>query len=363
MGDLFQKLLNVYKKADRSLGGFLPGGGTGNPLSNTVKAISPADLVGLYGPNILNRTQKKVGEVFKPMVESANEAVTMKQLPALMDAASRRMTKAGFPGTWSPFVPGKEAGEVRQGRSGTKVDLSGEGFAALSGGPVFMNANPLFGIDEPTVFVTSKTPGWAIAHELGHAVDAIKRPYDYALPKGFDLENQKAMQRIGNREMLRASSPGAMVTGFGSLKNDDTSLLGAGIEGALSGIGASQQMLRKEIMADRFGIPIAKEAGVPWNTKQNILAKGTYALGATAPGFTQGVVSELLNRGVDTLTGLTGTAARALQGDKLSKTEKALAQYGYDPSQYRLSTQGNEVKLSSRNAAEKALYSYIQGLR
>ena len=361
--ELFQKLLNAYKQADKNLGGFLPGGGTGNVLSNTLKSVNPADFAGLYAPKILNTTQRKVGEVFKPMVESASEAVTMKQIPALMDAASKRMVEAGFPGTWSPFVPGKEVGEVRQGRPGTKIDLSGGGFAALSGGPVFMNSNPLFGIDEPTVFVTSKTPGWAIAHELGHAVDAIKRPYDYALPKGFDIENQNAIRQIGNREMVRASSPGAIVTGFGSLKNDDRSLLGAGIEGALSGIGASQQILRKEIMADRFGMPIAKEAGVPWNTKQNILAKGTYALGATAPGFTQGVVSELLNRGVNTLTGLTGTAARAFQGNKLNNTEKALAQYGYSPSQYSLSRQGNEIKLKERNAAEKALYNYIQGLR
>lgn len=361
--ELFQRLLNVYQKADKKLGGFLPGGGTGNPLSNTVRSVNLADVAGMYAPKILNTTQRKVGEAFKPIITSANEALTMKQLPALMDAASKRMTEAGFAGTWSPFVPGKEIGEVKQGKPGTKVDLSGGGFGALAGSPVFMNANPLFGIDEPTVFVTSKTPGWAIAHELGHAVDAIKRPYDYSLPRDFDLENQKTIQQIGNREMIRASSPGAMVTGFASLKNDDRSLLGAGIEGALSGIGASQQMLRKEIMADRFGIPIAKEAGVPWNTKQNILAKGTYALGATAPGFTQGVVSELLNRGVNTLTGLTGAAARALQGDKLSKTEKALAQYGYDPSQYDLSKQGNEIKLSGRNAAEKALYNYIQGLR
>jgi hypothetical protein len=361
--ELFQKLLNAYKKADKNLGGLLPGGGTGNVLSNTLKSINPADLAGSYTPNILNITQKKVGEAFKPMVESANQAVTMKQIPALMEAASKRMVEAGFPGTWSPFVPGKEVGEVRQGKLGTKIDLSGGGFGELSGGPVFMNTNQLFGIDEPTVFVTSKTPGWAIAHELGHAVDAIKRPYDYALPKGFDIENQKVIRQIGNREMVRASSPGAMVTGFGSLKNDDRSLFDAGIEGALSGIGASQQVLRKEIMADRFGMPIAKEAGVPWNTKQNILAKGTYALGATVPGFTQGVVGELLNRGVNTLTGLTGTAVRAFQGDKLNNTEKALTQYGYSPLQYSLSRQGNEIKLKGRNTAEKTLYDYIQKLR
>ena len=193
--ELFQRFFNAYKQADKKLGGFLPGGGTGNALSNVARSVNPADLAGMYAPNLLNAAQRKIGEVFKPMVESANETITMKQLPALMDAASKRMTEAGFPGTWSPFVQGKEVGEVKQGRAGTKVDLSGGGFGALAGGPVFMNANPLFGIDEPTVFVTSKTPGWAIAHELGHAVDAIKRPYDYALPKGFDLENQKVMQQ------------------------------------------------------------------------------------------------------------------------------------------------------------------------
>jgi hypothetical protein len=360
--ELFQRFFNAYKQADKNLGGFLPGGGTGNVLSAAARSINPADLAGIYAPKLLNTTQRKIGEAVKPMIESASEAVTMKQIPALMDAASKRMAEAGFPGTWSPFVPGKEVGEVRQGKPGTKIDLSGGGFHALSG-PVFVNTSPLFGVDEPTVFVTSKTPGWMVAHELGHAVDAVKRPYDYALPKGFDLQNPKAMQQIGDREMLRASSPGAMVTGFASLTNDDRSLLGAGIEGALSGLGASQQILRKEIMADRFGMPIAKEAGVPWDTKQNILAKGSYAFGATAPGFVQGVASELLNRGVNTLTGLTGTAIRAFQGNKLNKTEKALAQYGYDPSQYSLSTQGNEIKLSGRNAAEKTLYNYIRGLR
>jgi len=372
--ELFQGLLNKIKKgyseADKRLGGWLPGGGTGNPLSNVVSGVNPADVAGIYAPIILKTAQQKVGKAATPMVESASEAVTMKQLPALMDAASKRMEKAGLPGTWSPFVPGREVGEVKQGKTGTKVDLSGGGFNTLAGGPVFMNANPLFGIVEPTVFVTPKTPGWVIAHELGHAVDAVKRPYDYSLPKGFDIENQKAIQQIGNRDLIRASSPGGVVAGFGSLKNEDRSLFGAGLEGALSGIGASQQMLRKEIMADRFGIPIAKEAGVPWNTKQNILAKGTYALGATGPGFVQGVTSELIDRGVNTLTGLAGAAARAFQGNKLinpkglrAETEKSLEKYGFDPSEYGLSKQGNEIKVNRRNAAERALYNYIQGLR
>jgi hypothetical protein len=361
--ELFQRLLNVYKQADKKLGGFLPGGGTANPLSNTIRTINPSDAAGYLAPNLLNTAQKKVGKVFAPMVTSANETLTLKQIPALMEAASKRMTQAGFPGTWSPHVQGKEVGEVRQGRPGTKVDLSGGGFGALAGGPIFMNVNPMFGVDEPTVYVTSKTPGWAIAHELGHAVDAIKRPYDYSVPKGFDFTDEKAIKNIGTREMTRAASPGAIVTGFGSLKNDDRSLLGAGIEGALSGIGASQQMLRKEVMADRFGMPIAKEAGVPWNTRQNILAKSTYALGATVPGFSQGVVAELLGRGADALGNLTNTAIRAFQGPQLNSTEQALVQYGYDPSKYKMSKPGAEIKIKKRNNAEQALYNYIRGLK
>lgn len=193
---------------------------------------------------------------------------------------------------------------------------------------------------------------------MGHAVDAAKRPYDYSLK--YDINNPKDEAKFYKRENLRKSSPGAIVTGFGSMKdNGDKSLLQAGFEGALAGLGSEQKMLRKEVMADRFGIPIAKEAGVPWNTKQNILAKSTYGLGAATPGFAQGVIGELLGRGVNTIGDLAGTAMRAARGDKLSHVEQSLTKYGYDPSQYQMSLRDGQAAIKKQNPAQQALYNFI----
>lgn len=367
MGDLFEKFLNKvqqsYKEADKRLGGFLPSGGTANPLSNVVRQINPAEVAAFYGANTLNAVNKKVTKTLQNKIVSAPEALTMQQLPALMDAASKRMTAAGFPGVWSPFVSGREIGEIKNGRIGTKVDLSPNSFGQLLGGPAFSDVNPMYGIYEPTVYATTKTPGWVIAHELGHAVDAVKRPYDYKFPKGFDIEDEAYMKRFVGREMTRAASPGALVTGGASLKNEDRSLLSAGIEGAIGALGANQQILRKEVMADRFGMPIAKEAGVPWSNRQNALAKSTYVLGATTPGFAQGVFSELLGRGANAVSGLAGAAMRAFKGPELSATEQALTKYGYDPSKYQMSMEGNQVNVKGRNKAEQALYNYITNLK
>ena len=62
--ELFQKLLNKvqqgYQEADKRLGGFLPGGGTGNPLSNVVRQVNPAEVAAFYGANTLNAVNKKV---------------------------------------------------------------------------------------------------------------------------------------------------------------------------------------------------------------------------------------------------------------------------------------------------------------
>jgi hypothetical protein len=365
--ELFGKLLNAYKAADKKLGGFLPGGGTGNVLSNTLKTVNPADVVGFLAPDILNLVTSKVNNAAQSIVHSGKESLIRKELPDLIDAASKHLIKAGSLGVYSPLVSGRT--EVKRSfldtkleKYPTKVELLG-GLKGFGSNPMFFPRTPSLGVDEPTVFTTFTTPGWITAHELGHAVDAVKRPYDHTLPKGVDFFDEKTMQQLQKNEMFRKGSPGAIVAGLGTLKNDDRSLLGAGIEGALSGINANHRILRKEIMADRYGIPIAREAGVPWNTKQNILAKGTYVLGAAVPGFGQGVTAELLNRGANTLTGLIGTAARAFRGDELSNAEEALAQYGYSPSQYGLSLQDNEIKLKERNPAEKYLYNYIQGLR
>ena len=363
--ELFQKLLNAYKETDKRVGGFLPGGGTGNVLSNAVKQINPAEIAGFYGGNILNAAAKQVASRIVPATTSQSIETTFQQLPKLMEATSKRMKPLGYPGVWSPHIPGgtsvQNSFAEKGAKVGTKVDLSEGGLKLLYGnGPMFFNKNPLMGIDHPTVSVSPKTPGWIIAHELGHAVHAAKSPYDYSLPKDFDLENPAKMQKFAARENLRTASPGAMVAGFGSIKDDSSkSLLQAGFEGALAGLGSNQQMLRKEIMADRFGMPIAKEAGVPWNTKQNILAKSTYGLGAATPGFVQGVVSELLGRGVNTFGDLAGTAMRAARGEKLSPVEQSLTKYGYDPSQYQMSPRDGQAVIKKQNPAQQALYNFI----
>jgi hypothetical protein len=67
MMELFQRLLNKvqqgYKETDKRLGGFLPGGGTGNPLSNVVRQINPTEVAAFYGANMLNEVNKKVSKL------------------------------------------------------------------------------------------------------------------------------------------------------------------------------------------------------------------------------------------------------------------------------------------------------------
>jgi hypothetical protein len=376
---LFEKFLNAYKKADKKLGGILPGGGTGNVLSNTLKSVNPADVAGLLIPNILGLTASKVHNATQSFLDSGKESVVMKQLPGLMDAASKRLLKAGYPGVYSPSVPGKTIPNeteferflnVIKGGSGkypTKVDISGF-HDGLPIKPMFSNPNPNYGVDEPTVFITRTTPSWITAHELGHAVDAAKRPFAYSPPKDIDFADIESLNKLGNRERARKSSPLLLASGLGSLNSDNRSLLDAGIEGALGGLGAKQSILKSEIMADRYGMPIAKEAGVPWNTKQNILAKGTYVLGAVTPGFGQGITAELVNRGGNAILGLTDTALRAFKGDELTQGEASLAKYGYSPSKHKLDFENpnkfsSDIKITERNPAEKYLYEYIRGLR
>jgi hypothetical protein len=369
MMELFQKLLNAYKEADKRVGGFLPGGGTGNVLSSAVKQINPAEIAGFYGGNILNAAAKQVHSKLAPVTTSQSVEKTFKELPKLMEATSKRMVPLGYPGVWSPGFSGEppiSSPPVEEGtKVGIQVDLSAGGLKSrlksnFGESPMFINRNPSLGIDYPTVSVGPKAPGWIIAHELGHGVDAAKRPYAYSFPKDVDFENDASLKRYDARENMRRSSPGAIVTGFGSMKDDrNKSLLQAGFEGALAGLGSEQRTLTKEVMADRYGMPIAKEAGVPWNTRQNMLAKSTYALGSATPGFVQGVVGELLGRGVDAVGDLTGTAMRAARGNKLSPVEQSLTKYGYDPFQYQMSLRDGQAVIKKQNPAQQALYNFI----
>jgi len=352
--ELFQKFLNKinqgYKEADKRLGGLLPGGGTGNPLSKTVAAINPQDALGYAVTTTARPVQQALGEAINKHINSGSWKTTQKKVPALMSEATLAMQRLGKPGIWSTVFPSaQQYKEMGTGSlpSGIQLDVQKGGSYSTYG--------PHFVPDELAVRVGPQTPPWITAHELGHAIDYYKNPKEFGHFK--DINTPKGMQSNSIRQL----SPIALTLGTSALKDGDkqNSLLSAGIEGALSGLGADQNKLRMEARADRYGMPLAQKAGVSWNHPQNIIAKGTYLTGALYPGFAQGVVGEVLSRGADAFSGLLGTAAKALKGTQLSPMEQSLSKYGYDPKQHALSFEGNEIQLRSRNQAEQALYDYI----
>jgi hypothetical protein len=371
--ELFQRLLNRvgqgYKEADKRLGGFLPGGGTGNVLSPVLKTVNPQDVIGLGITSAIRPAQTLLGEKLVPVAtQGGSWKINQKVLPRLMSAASAEMNKLGKPNVWSYAFPDTmdtprysfsdymedvEAGReprFQQRPKGVEVDSNKGGYYEITG--------PHYEVEGDVVRVGRKTPAWITAHELGHAIDFHKNPNAFAYLK--NMQSPEGFEKLAKQQAVQALSPGALVTGIASFKGDqDKNLFEAGVEGALSGLGAAQKTLRAEIQADRYGMPLAKRAGINWNHLQNLGAKGSYVLGAAGPGFMQGVASELLGRNVDAISGLASTAMRALKGPQLSPTEQALVQYGYDPSKYGMSMSGDEIKIKGRNKAEQAIYNYI----
>lgn len=356
----FQQLLNTarrtYRAADKRSGGWLPGGGVPNPLSNAVnrtfKVINPQDALGYAVATTAAPVQQALQNSLRKTIDSSTWGRNLKELPRLMNAANVELNRLGVPGTWSTefpktLPPGFGAGALPQG---VQVDTQRGGLYQLMG--------PHFEFNEKAIRVGPQTPGWIAAHEFGHAIDFFKNPGAFNYAKDIYNKPEK-LERWGRNTVIQQSSPGAIVTGLGGIKNEDDSLLSAGIEGALSGLGASQNTLRAEIQADRYGMPLARAAGIKWDHPANLVAKGTYLAGAAYPGFMQGVTSELLGRGVNAFTGLTGAAMRALQGNKLSPMEQSLTQYGYNPVDYSLTTRNNQIQINKRNEMEKSLYNFV----
>lgn len=354
--ELFQKFLNRinqgYKEADKRLGGFLPGGGTGNALSKTLSAINPQDALGYAVTTTARPVQKAIAKSLGEHIESGKWGTTIKKVPALMSEATLEMRRLGQPGIWSTDFPSANPSSLGTGNlpEGVQVDMQKGGMYPMMG--------PHFAFNEKAIRVGPQTPPWVVAHELGHAIDFYKNP------KAFNylnaMETPEGLSKLAKQIAVQQLSPGALVVGVGSLKNNEsTSLLNAGIEGALGGLGANQSQLRMEARADRYGMPLAQRAGVPWNHPKNVIAKGSYLANATYPGFAQGVVGELLSRGADQFSGLLGTAMKAIKGSELTPMEQSLSKYGYDPKQHSLSMKGNEIELKKRNQAQQALYDYI----
>jgi len=354
--DPFQQLLNAvrsgYKKADAAAGGWLPGGGVPNPLSKTLSTFNPQD-VAAYG--VLSATtpiQQKLGKFLGQHFESSTWGKNLREVPRLMEAANQEMQKIGRPGTWSTDFRTTRPNNLGQGKLplGVQVDTT-KGGDYWRWGPHFTLTDSPEGI----VRLGPNTPSWIAAHELGHAIDFYKNP------KSFEyVTDPSRLMRTEKNLSIQQTSPSSLILGLGSMRDEkDRSLLQAGIEGAFTGLGANQQRLQHEIQADRYGMPLAKAAGVQWNTPANIVAKGTYLTSSMFPGFAQGITAELLNRGINTVAGLSSAAMRAAKGTSLSPTEKALEQYGYNPADYGITMNGNEIRLNKRTQFEKGLYDYI----
>jgi hypothetical protein len=349
--NLFQKLLNTYRRADKSLGGWLPGGGTANPLSRTVSSINPQDALGYLVTTTAQPVQSRIKREVQNIANSGSWGTTLREVPRLMSAATKQMNRLGLPGVWSTDFANTTPKNLGQGTlpAGVRVDATG----AYN---MFSSMGPHYDIEGKVVSTGPRTPSWIVAHELGHAVDVARRPQNFAF-----INNPDIFKSVIKNEPLRQASPGALVVGAGTLKdsNQDQSLLSAGIEGALAGLGAGQHILNAEIQADRHGMPIARRAGVQWNHPQNLWAKGSYVSTFAYPGFAQGVIGELGNRAVNTIGGLFNAATRALKGPGLSETEQALTKYGYNPLEYKMELNNNEVRLNRRSRQEQALYDFI----
>ena len=353
---LLNKARNAYGQADRALGGWLPGGGTGNVLSKTLSAINPQDALGYAVTTTARPVQKSIAKSLSEYIESGNWGTTIKKVPALMSEATLEMRRLGQPGIWSTDFPSTSPSSLGTGNlpKGVQVDMQKGGMYPMMG--------PHFAFDDKAIRVGPKTPPWIVAHELGHAIDFYKNPKEFNYLNA--LKKPGGLDKLLKERALQQLSPGSLVVGVNALKDDDddesTSLLNAGIEGAIAGLGANQSLLRMEARADRYGIPLAQRAGVPWNHYKNVIAKGSYLANATYPGFAQGVIGELLSRGVNTIGDFAETAMRAARGDQLSPIEQQLTKYGYDPSQYQLSGgAGAPITIKKQNAAQQALYNFI----
>jgi hypothetical protein len=191
------------------------------------------------------------------------------------------------------------------------------------------------------VAINQDTPAWVLAHEFGHAADHVKRPGSFTSTD--QLQNMPRSQQEGYVNSARSRMTGASA-GVGTLfarpGDGNRSVLEAGVQGALLGLASNWDTLAKEARADIHGMRIARNAGVPWNTKQNLAAKGSYVLGTAGPGFIQGAAGEVISRGVDQASkvlkdAVVDPALRNVRGGD-SPAEQSLRKYGYNPEQYAL---------------------------
>lgn len=347
--DVFSALQGAWSKADRALGGWLPGGGTANPASSTVKTVSktalgggvlsplprlaPLDAAGYLGlPAIVSSTTLLQPHIKKVTGVGAGPSPQelQKQMNILLSGHGHlKKLGSGIAGV-DQFVGAPPS--VEPTRMVSFEDRAGPS------GPHFQPRDSQIS-GKGVLRVNRDTPAWVWAHEMGHAVDHLKRPNAFLTDDRIRKMPLDQQGKLMNHFRLRAGGAGAGLLSSSVRPSDgDRSVLEAGVEGALFGAASNWDMLSKEVIADIHGRKIAKDAGVNWNNKQNAVAKASYLLHTAGPGFLQGAAGEILSRGGDQAAKIIGDAvvdpvARKIRGTG-SSLEAGLQKYGFDPKEH-----------------------------
>lgn len=356
---VMEAIQGAWAGADKALGGWLPGGGVANPASGAVRGASKAvlgggvlsavprsalgDVAGAGGyfgiaatAGALNPALRKIaGNGGQPSVK------VMGQQMDVLQSAHRYLGELGSgvnqAATFDDMYRNARGLEpAPRPAKGKMVDFGMEGSPV---GPVYqpVGSTSLKG----KVTVNQDTPAWIIAHEFGHAADHVRRPGSFATIDQLQNMPRSQQETYVNNARLRMTGASAGVPALFARPGDgNRSVLEAGAQGALLGLASNWDMLAKEARADIHGMRIAKNAGVPWNTKQNLAAKGSYVLGTAGPGFIQGAAGEVISRGVDQASrvlkdAVVDPALRSVRGGD-SPAEQSLRKYGYTPNEYAL---------------------------
>lgn len=371
---VFGALQSAWSKADKNLGGWLPGGGTANPASKAVKTVSKAAVSG----GVLSLLPR-------PAVMDAAGALGLPVIAATAAALQPRLKKVVGTGALPKAQEmNKQLEVVKSGHNYLQRHGSGIlGIDQLTGVPSNVSARKMISFEdeagpggphfEPsdsrkekpgatikgmgTIRVNRDTPAWVWAHEMGHAVDHLKRPNSFLTEDKFRKMPFEQKTRFMDDARLRM---GGGAAGFISSRprpnGDNRSVLEAGVEGALLGVASNWDMLSKEVVADVHGRKIAKDAGISWDNKANAAAKGSYALHTAGPGFMQGAAGEILSRMTNQTAKVIGDAfidpaVRSMRGGD-SKLEEGLRKYGYDPREYVMD---KDFSVRGRHPAGKAV--------
>ena len=379
-----------WNKADAALGGWLPGGGVANPASGAVRAVSKAalnggvlsalprevvpasmDALGALGVPALGMAARTLQPRLKEIVGDPFKDPTVGELGKqhkILESAHNYLR--GIGSGVKPvahfekiFLEGKGLKPIPSPPGSAMIDF--ETYGAGLAGPHFSPGESRDA--KGMVRVNPGTPAWVWAHEFGHAADHIKRPGAFLEEQQFRGMSSEQKRGLQNSARLRPGSPG-VATLWSRPASGDRSVLEAGAEGALFGLAANWDTLSKEVIADIHGRKIAKDAGVPWNNRQNMAAKGSYALSTAGPGFVAGVAEEVASRGTDQAVrvlkdGVIDPIGRRLRGGD-SSVEQGLRKYGYDPKLYTLDgSQGSpfsgEVEVRQRNPLVRGLAEYL----